>query len=114
MPLFNIALFCPSEPQNLTIDKVTTSTFRVSFKAPLENKEIEKFEVLIHGGCIEKVCSLAKSATPLQCEFNGLLPATKYIVRARSCMPESSVCSRNVTTLVVTPPAGKFNIAWVL
>ncbi len=102
-------LFFPSEPQNLTIDQVTAASFRVSFQAPSGAASIEKYEVVIQGGCIEKGCSLDKSATPLQCEFSGLLPATKYAVRVRSCLPNSLGCSKNVTGLVVTTPAGKPN-----
>ncbi len=110
----HVVLFCLSEPQNLTIDNVTTASFRVSFQAPPGNEEIDRFEVLavvaIEGACIEKRCTLAKSATPLECEFSGLLPATMYTVGARSCLPYSIGCGRNATDSVVTTPAGKHNI----
>ncbi len=105
--LIIIILLYPLEPQNLTIDQVTTASFRVSFQAPSGASNIEKYEVVIQGGCIEKGCSLDKSASPLQCEFSGLQPATKYAVRVRSCLPNSLGCSKNVTGLVVATPAGK-------
>ncbi len=88
---------------------MTTSSFRVSFQAPVGIKEIDRFEVFIEGGCIEKNCTLAKSASPLQCEFVGLEPATKYAVNVRSCLPSSIGCSSNLTGLAITTPAG--NIA---
>ncbi len=105
-----IILFYRLEPQNLTIDQVTTASFRVSFQAPSGVASIEKYEVVIQGGCIEKACSLDKSATPRQCAFSGLQPATKYAVRVRSCLPNSLGCSKNVTGLVVTTPAGEPNV----
>ncbi len=93
-------------PRSLVIDHANSSAFRVSFQVPSGNKDIDRFEVIIEGGCIEKVCTLRKSASPLQCEFTGLLPATKYIVNLRTCLPKSIGCSVNVTDVATTTPGG--------
>ncbi len=94
------------EPRNLVIDDVNSTGFRVAFEAPSGNKDIKGFEVFIEGGCIEKKCTLDKSASPLECEFGGLLPATKYAVSARTCLPQSAGCSSNVTNVAITIPNG--------
>ncbi len=60
---------------------------------------------MIEGGCIEKKCTLAKSASSLQ--FLGLEPATKYAVNVRACLPSSVGCSSNLTSLAITKPVGK-------
>ncbi len=78
----------------------------MSFQAPPGNRGIDRFEVSIEGGCITKTCTLAKSASPLQCQFKKLLPATGYVVKVRSCLPLSIGCSGNVTALAVTTPTG--------
>ncbi len=64
---------------------------------------------MIEGGCIEKKCTLAKSASSLQCEFVGLEPATKYAVNVRTCLPSSIGCSSNLTGLAITTPGGKIH-----
>ncbi len=94
------------EPTNVEIDGVNTTSFRVSFQAPSGNRDIDRFEVSIEGGCITKICTLTKSASPLQCQFGELLPATRYAVNVRSCLPLSIGCSGNVTVLAVTTPKG--------
>ncbi len=91
------------------VDAVNISSFLVSLQAPAGNKGISRFEVLLEGGCAEKKCELAKSLSPLQCQFGGLLPATKYIINVRSCLPKSIGCSANVTVMVVTTPNGVFS-----
>ncbi len=72
------------------INDVTTNSFRVTFDAPQGNKGISYFEVIIVGGCMEKTCKLDKSARSLQCDFTGLLPATRYAVDVRSCLSDSN------------------------
>ncbi len=64
---------------------------------------------MIEGGCIEKTCTLAKSASRLQCEFVGLEPATKYAVNVRSCLPSSVGFSTNLTGLAITIPEGNMH-----
>ncbi len=88
------------------INDVTTNSFRVTFDAPQGNKGISYFEVIIEGGCMEKICKLDKSARPLQCDFTGLLPATRYAVDVRSCLSGSNGCGGNATALVTTTPGG--------
>ncbi len=61
---------------------------------------------MIKGGCIEKNCTLVKSASTLQCEFVELEPATRYAVNVRSCLPSTNGCSNNLTELAITTPAG--------
>ncbi len=78
----------------------------MSFQAPTGNKDIERFEVIIEGGCIEKNCTLVKSTSPLQCEFAELEPATRYAVNVRSCLPSTNGCSNNLTDLAITTPVG--------
>ncbi len=56
-----------------------------------------------------KTCTPSKTASPLQCQFGGLLPATKYEVNIRSCLPNSIGCSGNATILAVTTPNGVLN-----
>ncbi len=85
----------------------------MSFQAPAGNGDIEGFKVMIAGGCIEKKCTLAKSASPLQCEFVGLEPATRYAVNIRSCLPSTYGCSTNLTGLATTLPAGKSNNLYI-
>ncbi len=87
---------------------MNTTSFRVSLQAPTGNRDISRFEVSVEGGCIVKKCTLAKSASPLQCQFGGLLPATRYEVNVQSCLPKSIGCSGNVTVLAVTTPRGVF------
>ncbi len=99
-------------PRGLGIDQVTTASFRVSFRAPTGNKDIEIFEVMIEGGCTEKKCTLAKSASPLKCEFVGLEPATKYAVNVRSCLPGSVGCSSNLTGLAITTPKSNISLSF--
>ncbi len=84
------------------------------FQAPTGNSGIDRFEVSIEGGCITKICTLTKSASLLQCQFSGLLPATKYMVNARACLPMSIGCSGNATVSAVTLPDGVFNMVLVL
>ncbi len=96
-------------PRSLGIAQVTTASFRVCFQAPSGNEDIERFEVMIEGGCIEKGCTLSKSASPLQCEFVGLEPATKYAVNVRACLPNSVGCSSILTGLAITIPAGNMH-----
>ncbi len=96
------------EPKGVVIGQVHTTSFRVSLQAPAGNRGINRFEVSVGGGCTTKICTLEKSASPLQCQFGGLLPATRYTVNVRSCLPESVGCSGNVTILVVTTPNGDF------
>ncbi len=88
------------------VNDVTANSFRVTFAAPLGNKELNFFEVIIEGGCTEKICKLEKSARPLQCDFSGLLPATRYAVNARSCLAVSKGCGGNATALAITTPGG--------
>ncbi len=88
------------------VKDVTTNSFRVTLTAPQGNKEINFFEVIIEGGCMEKICKLDKSARPLQCDFSGLLPATRYAVNARSCLAGSEGCGGNATALAITTPGG--------
>ncbi len=96
------------EPKGVVVDAVNTTSFSVSLQAPAGNRGISRFEVLLEGGCIVKKCKLSKSASPLQCQFGGLLAATKYVVNVRSCLPKSIGCSTNVTLLVATTPDGVF------
>ncbi len=88
------------------VKDVTANSFRVTFAAPLGNKDLSTFEVFIEGGCTEKICKLSKSAQPLQCDFSGLLPATRYAVNARSCLAGSMGCGGNATALAITTPGG--------
>ncbi len=115
MPFFSILSSKPDcffiayvEPKGVVVDGVNTTSFRVSFQAPTGNRGINHFEVSVEGGCTEKKCTLAKSASPLQCQFGGLLPATRYAINVRSCLPKSAGCSGNVTLLAVTTPDGEF------
>ncbi len=88
------------------VNDVTASSFRVTFATPLGNKELSSFEVIIEGGCTEKICKLPKLAQPLQCDFSGLLPATRYAVNVRSCLAGSMGCGGNATALAITTPGG--------
>ncbi len=81
----------------------------MSFQAASGNKDIEGYEVIIEGGCVEKKCTLKRTASPLQCEFGGLLPATKYVVNLRASLPKSAGYSVNVTDLAITLPMRMFS-----
>ncbi len=70
---------------------------------------MERFEVMIEGGCIDKGCTLSKSALQLQFEFVGLEPATKYAVNVRACLPSSIGCSSILTGLAITIRAGNMH-----
>ncbi len=98
----SIISLLPTAPKSLVIDQITTGSFRVLFQAPTGNED----EVMVEGGCIEKKCTLAKSASPLQCEFSAPEPATKYAVNIRSCLPEFHGCSSNLTGMAITTPTG--------
>ncbi len=116
---FNVSLFfsfyrwyfvCHLEPAGLTVDNIYTTSFRVSFKAPSGNKEINRFEISVEGGCLSKACTLDKSESPLECYFYELLPATRYAVKVRSCLPLSIGCSSNATVLAITIPNREFGL----
>ncbi len=96
------------EPKGIVIGGVSPTSFRVSLQAPAGNSGIRRFKVSVEGGCTVKTCFLEKSASPLQCQFGGLLPATRYTVKAWSCLPKSIGCSGNMTALAVTTPSGAF------
>ncbi len=96
-------------PQTLTIDHVNSTGFVASIIAPKGNKDIQGFEITIDGGCVERTCKLENFASPLVCPFFGLLAATKYIVNARTCLPNSIGCSENVTVVAITMPRGTRN-----
>ncbi len=96
------------EPKGVIVDGVNTTSFLVSIQVPAGNRDINRFEVSVEGGCTEKKCTLAKSASLLQCQFGGLLPATRYAVNVRSCLPKSIGCSGNATALAITTPVGLF------
>ncbi len=96
------------EPKGIMIGGVSPTSFRVSLQAPAGNSGIRRFKVSVEGGCTVKTCFLEKSASPLQCQFGGLIPATRYTVKAWSCLPKSIGCSGNVTALGATTPSGAF------
>ncbi len=89
------------------MDSITATTVRVQFEKPEDALGIDRFSGKVEGGSITIECEVKSDAEPLECELEGLIPSTKYIVVGCACLPGSLGCSEGVKKSFWTPPMGK-------
>ncbi len=75
---------------------------------PAGNAAIAQYQATVEHGSPSQTCNTKTDVDPLGCQIDSLLPARRYIIQVKGCLPASAGCGSFVEKAMWTKPNRMF------